>query len=317
MRSQLCLGLALLAGLCFDARAEQPDPQLPVLIKALESNDPGARYDALVAIADLGPKADAAIFSLLKVLHDSNDEHRLLAAIALGKIGKFSVQPLADLLNHKDDDIRYHAVWALGLIGPEAKETLKAVVVLTSDKNESVRRKAVYTLGRIDADAAIALPILRARLEDDNALVRRTAADSMARFGEKAVPELIAALKNDHKELKAEVLFALGVIGSNAAEAVPALKVVLFGKDPKESQAAAQTLGKIGKSALPALIDGVNHADANVRRDEVSLSSERGRLQHSRLVRPAFSPLRNSGYAGDFWTPATGRRRASDSFRDR
>jgi HEAT repeat protein len=82
--------------------------------------------------------------------------------------------------------------------------------------------------------------------EDQNPDMRYWAAESLGKFGpeaQPAVPDLIAALKDESKMVRMGVAYALGEIGS--ADAVPALQEA--GKDPEKEvrDAAAHSLKQI------------------------------------------------------------------------
>lgn len=97
-------------------------------------------------------------------------------------------------------------------------------------------------------------------LGDPVAGVRLRAATALQKAGAKALPALIAALKDDDPRFRAAVLDVLGRIGADAGEAVPAVVEQLKGADPAVRTAAAAALGKIGpaaKAGVPALVESL------------------------------------------------------------
>lgn len=94
----------------------------------------------------------------------------------------------------------------------------------------------------------------------------------VAKAEEKSVRELIAALESDRPAERLASIDQLGLMGSEAAAAVPALTNVL--KDPSAvvRAHAANSLGRMGsaaRSAVPALMSLVGDEDGAVRREAI------------------------------------------------
>jgi HEAT repeat protein len=272
MHRILLLGTALvLLGLCqsqprFAAAGDpkQPKADLQKVLANLKSKDDNVKLDAMMQIVDFGPKAEAAVPDLIAALQSSNEDFRLNSAIALGRIGKAAVPALAKLLPGKDADIRYYVLWALGWIGPDAKDTAPEVVKALADKNDGVRRKAAFALGRIAPGAKEALPALIGAFDDANEDVRAAASEAVGRFGADAVPALVGALKEKKVPRSVQAARALGEMGSDAKDAVPALKAMLYEEGDWQTE-AAEALAKVGKAAIPVLVEATKDAKASTR----------------------------------------------------
>src|SRR5262245_49226804 len=83
------------------------DSKLKEHLAALSHSDMNVRLKAVMALAELGPKAEPAVPGLIAAMQVNNEDLRLNAAIALGKIGKAAVTPLTKILQTKDADARY------------------------------------------------------------------------------------------------------------------------------------------------------------------------------------------------------------------
>ncbi len=83
--------------------------------------------------------------------------------------------------------------------------------------------------------------------------VRETAADALARIGEAAIPDLVAALGDRDEDVRAEAARALAKMGPAAKAAVPALIVALGDRHEAVRRNAARALGQIGPAAEPAI----------------------------------------------------------------
>jgi HEAT repeat protein len=108
---------------------------------------------------------------------------------------------------------------------------------------------------------------LVADLKSNDADVRRAAAKGIGEMGpdaKSATPALLDALKKD-KDLfvRRFAAQALGDVEADPKTAVPALAAVLKEGDKKELlEAAVTSLGKMGPTAVPPLIDAVKTKDA-------------------------------------------------------
>lgn len=244
-----------------------PEKIIASLLKNLEQKEePGLRLQATIDLAEFGPLASKAVPALMDALLTNDEDLRLNSAIALGRIGKPAVAALSEALASKDDDTRFYAVWALGWIGPEGKSAAPAVIRALRDKNEGVRRKAAYTLGRIGAEPAKAIAGLIESLGDANEDVRQAAAEGVSKYGELAVKPLIVVLESGKATERRSAAHALGQIGADAKEAVPALKKLLLSHEHKEGvDQIAEALAGIGKASIPALNEALKDDRSEVR----------------------------------------------------
>lgn len=248
---RLLLAVAAALWLTGNLQAQTAEIQdgLDRLLQTLKESkaESSTRLDAVVRLADYGPKAAAAVPHLIEALGTKDEDLRLNAAIALGKIGKAAVAPLAKLLEGDDADQRFYALWTLAWIGTDAKSTASKVLALLSDKNDEVRRKAAYALGRIGADADTSIPALIKVFGDEQESVREAAGKAVAQFGVKAVPALVAALKE--RSTREQAASSLGEVGAEARAAIPALQKALL---EAENDKAEPTKGETKPGLQPA-----------------------------------------------------------------
>src|SRR4029453_14232143 len=80
-----------------------------------------------------------------------------------------------------------------------------------------------------------------------------------------ALPNLCAALKDSDPRTGSGAAQALGNIGADAAEAVPALAEAMRGTNIVLCRLAAKALSQIGSPALSTLITHLQHSDPFVR----------------------------------------------------
>lgn len=96
-------------------------------------------------------------------------------------------------------------------------------------------------------------------LRDKDPEVRRAAAKGLADAGAEAKPAVSAlgdAVKKDKDMfVRRFAAQALGALGEDARDAIPALATALNDEKKEVAEASANALGKIGPSAVPALMD--------------------------------------------------------------
>ncbi|MEG4503476.1 HEAT repeat domain-containing protein [Microcoleus sp. F6_B4] len=107
-------------------------------------------------------------------------------------------------------------------------------------------------------------------LQDPNDDVRSSAAEALGNLGPEvkdAVPALTAALQDQSWRVRYNAAEALGKIGQEAKTAIPALVALLKDSDEKVHRITAEALGEIGAEAISALIQAFE--ERALRRDVV------------------------------------------------
>jgi HEAT repeat protein len=134
------------------------------------------------------------------------------------------------------DEIRNSALYAIREIGPSASDILPLMQTELNQSNTYQHLAAICMLTCVSNEFELAVPYLARSLHDPDSRVQNLAFEGLADFGPKAslaVPDLMTvfseALPGDHSCREAE--WVLGMVGSNAAPAIPLLKEA-FEKDP-------------------------------------------------------------------------------------
>ena len=166
-------------------------PALDEMVTGLADADPIYRADSAMAIAAVGPEAEAAVPALEKLLGDESalGQVRYAAVYALGRIGPAAVaaEPLLRKLAESDDELMATvAVWAALKIKPDDATLFGAAIpklrrALKNEK-ELVRLEAAVALGEIGPPAATAIPMLEMLAEEDPSRTVRQAAAGAARM---------------------------------------------------------------------------------------------------------------------------------------
>lgn len=163
--------------ICYKIRAMGRE-SLPVLVRALEDEDPGIR--ALAA-------------SLLRF---SNNVH-VISYLEAG-------------LSDEEPAVIRTALFSLGQLG--AVETVPTIIIVLSEGDKFTRCQAALVLGILKDENAL-VPLV-ARLENDPyPIARKVAADSLGEIGgEQAVPSLIDSLEDKNARVRLASLRALNRI---------------------------------------------------------------------------------------------------------
>ena len=179
-----------------------------------------------------------AVDDLVRLLRDVKPDVRWSAARSLGRLGHpGAVAPLLASLEGDrpiPPDVIVEAIAEI--------RTCPVAVLRQGLRSRSVpiRAVSVELLGRFQALGASS-DVIRLLSDDPSIEVRTRAAQSLGRMGSpRAVPALLACLRDGPPAMHPQVVWALGEIGSPAA--VPALRSALTGTSAQVRTAAALAL---------------------------------------------------------------------------
>jgi HEAT repeat protein len=197
--------------------------------------------------------ATPPLSDLLRDITTGSETEKVKAINQLEELGKADKEIVAALSSELQNDsamVRAHAVHALGAL--KATGSVGLVIPLAFDKNAEVRRAAIYALEEIKPGPQVILPLIDQVLKETDPMVRMQALTLVAEIGKPAVPSLIKLLGNE--ESAPWGCIALGAIGADAADAIPALtKLLDAAHQPKLRLEAAMALSSIGPAAVTAL----------------------------------------------------------------
>ncbi|MGZ3584285.1 MAG: HEAT repeat domain-containing protein, partial [Ktedonobacterales bacterium] len=227
------------------------------------SDDKDVRLVAVEALGDISARREpleeslwaALRQGLRSVLGDTDADVRLEAALRLGNLGDASgLAILLEMLASADAIGARRAMYALENIGAEAVEPLLAVLADTS-RTQQARVRAVEALTRIGDTRAI--PGLLAALKDDDRQVRMAAEKALGELkAQDAIEPLREVLKEGGAEVGAEeqlnVLIALAQLGDTSV--IPALLQEIASMD--ERGARRTDLGQLRQGMRAALALG-------------------------------------------------------------
>jgi HEAT repeat protein len=164
-----------------------------------------------------------------------------------------SIELLIDALDDPDADRRWHTIDALGASGDQ-RAVAPLIAALRKDMTErrGFAMAIIPALGRLKDESAVPLLLEALNNRADDWLAREAAAQALGEIGSaEAAPALIrAAWMADTRNA---AIIALAKIGDPGSVDV-LLSAFSEPEDPKVREAAAEGLVRIGKPAVPTLI---------------------------------------------------------------
>lgn len=270
------------------ALGELRDSQaVPPLVVCLADPMAQMRKEAAWALGQL--RDSQAVPPLVAALEDKDGEVHNAAARALGHIGDCqAVEPLIAALHHWQEDVREAAFWALAQIGTQVQsphQRAQLVAHLTNlllDEHPPIRQMAATTLEQLGWQPGTDTAGASYWMVKGN--LGRCAA-----LGASAVPPLMLALHDPHKELRQAAFLSLVDLGFPAVES---LVEVLGSPDVEMRQVAFWALLKIGRPAVTALILVVKH-EAEIEAVLIPETASRllGHLGDERAIQPLVNAL--------------------------
>jgi HEAT repeat protein len=229
-----------------------PDVVAPLFAEAFAKASDEARADMINAAASLGAQA---VPRLVLGLDHPNVRQQIIEI--LGEIGPGAADAVPELLKYADDDdpaVRADVFITLGRIGPAAKAATEAATKALQDSEEEVQSSAVFALGSIGPDAADSVDEIVKLLESGNDRFTTVCAWALIRIQpenhdncQRAIPLLIEALEHERAFVRVEAASTLGMIGSEANEAIAALEKLADDPDPDVRAAAAEAITQISQ----------------------------------------------------------------------
>jgi len=223
--------------------------------------EPNALLSSSAATA-LGAMGAGGVAVLLPALDDANYQVRANACRALAQTGSNAapaVGRLCQVITNETGPIVSSAAHVLAKIGPAA---VPALIPILAHTNWASRRWAAYALAANDESAAQALPALLAAVRDEHPQVRWMAVDALGQIrtgmpkADEASAALLAAAADPSEPVRIAALNALAPRRRVIRENFGVFTNLLADPAPGARAAAAHALsqsGREGQAALPLL----------------------------------------------------------------
>ncbi len=209
------------------------------------------------ALGNIGPGAQPAIPDLVHFLEDRlKDNYRHQAAVALGKIAPANdpkvTKVLLVALMDKSSDVKAYAARGLALMHAQDPRVVPALQSLASDADAKLRRAASESLKQLALEAEV-----KSVDEERNVdLTALSSKDALVRFS--ALRKLKALLQTRPNEAPAYVAV------DEDPDLILRLTKILSDSDPSNRALAAESLGLMGtkaQAAIPALLVQLSSSD--------------------------------------------------------
>lgn len=242
--------------------APRDDQLLGDFLGLLDDADPRVQRRAIETIGSLGPPGRKAMKPIIAKLSSPQPEVRLAAAEWIeghGLGGIEAIPSLGVLLADPTPKIRMTAARTLGKFGKLAQSEFSRLSPLVADPSVEVREVVTAALGNLELGPEALRPHFSEALRDDKPEVRRAAIRAIQRLGPggalfvpdlillatskegfktverslrlyerdgpdgRSIPELIKLLDHEQGEVRLLAIKFLGLAGSRASDAIPAL----------------------------------------------------------------------------------------------
>ena len=218
-----------------EALVKTGKPAVEPLIKELKNKSSTVRKNAVTALGEIGDPS--AIKPVIPLLIDDSSEVRIKAREVIRKFDKNSVTSLISSLENEKPSIREISAEILGEI--KDRRGVEPLILKLKDKEQSVREKsfkAIINTGESSVE------ILVKHLHDKDRDIRKNVIIALGETGSKsAVKPLILMVKDKDSEIRRYTAEALGKTGAISA-AEPLLNLFLYDKDEKVKESAINAL---------------------------------------------------------------------------
>lgn len=238
-------------------------PAMVPLAEALKDEVPGVRLAAAETLGKFGARArTTAATALVEALQDPDPRVRLRVAQALWAVdrrGDLVVPVLQGLLQTDDEEIRTTVLNHLGSMGAEDRGAVRALGAALADP--AVARRAATMLEKLGPAATDAVPALTTALKSPDRETRSLVVQTLRKMGgaEGVVAALLTGACDADDQVAGTAFTALREAKTTKSD-VPALAAGLKAESPRVRIFAAQALGKLGPDArdvVPALAEVV------------------------------------------------------------
>jgi HEAT repeat protein len=231
---------------------------LTVLLSLMDDPNPRVRFHVAALLGYSGLSADDCGPPLLRLLDDGDAAVRVAALAALGNNAPRNIPPAAvpSLVKHLEDvdpHCRIRAAELLWHMGERnGSEMVRLLRPALQDPDANVRGMAVLILGRVGRDTIDAFADVAAlATADADTRVRSIAAETLEKFGPPAIPVLMKMLHDPQSRCRQAAADALGTMGRDAMDCVPALEVLQNDANLGVRDAAAKALEHIDPERFP------------------------------------------------------------------
>lgn len=227
--------------------------ELERLVEHIETGTEDEAKAAADEIVERKNRAWKVISFLTDIVADPDSPNRLIAAETLHRLEASSEEVIAVLTvaaGDADRQLRHVALHALSDLGPAAESATDTVMGQLSAPDAETRRLAARALGNIDFINIRAEDALVTALEDTEPAVRSAALAALVKVGAElpgnALEMLTSFMKSGDTGVRTDAIKALGMLGSEAEQALPVIEAAMTDGAREVRYNAAWALGRMG-----------------------------------------------------------------------
>ncbi|BBM84451.1 HEAT repeat-containing PBS lyase [Candidatus Uabimicrobium amorphum] len=158
------------------------------------------------------------------------------------------------------------------------------LILLLKDERPNEINSVIEALGGIGKIGEKAVPALILALKNQDKSVKSSAVKVLGNIGEKAVPALILVLNSQDQRARLFAIEALGKIGEKAEKAVSDLILLLKDEDESVRRSVIEALGEKAEKAVPDLILLLKDKDSYLRSSVIKALGEKARKALPALI---------------------------------
>jgi HEAT repeat protein len=222
---------------------------IPILANHVLDENGAMGKEAAISLRALGVKDSTGRPAVDEALENEDLRLRYWFAHRMNA-AENPAQGLVGIMKSPNDALRARAINLLARLGPDAKDAVAALRDMQKDESDPDLRlaasRALQAINREDNKT----PLLR-ELGDPDPIVRGRASLGLGRMGKAVVPDLVRILNDREakRDTRVSALSALGRIGADAKDAVPALLDALKDDDALVRTMTGAALLKIDAAA--------------------------------------------------------------------
>jgi HEAT repeat protein len=239
------------------------------LLKGLDNKDVKVRINSASLMMTMGIDQNTALPVLEEALKEKDTGLRMQAAHALAITNRGSekvVPVLVEGIKHSSMGVRQQALQGLQNMGPRAGVAAPALLeMMQNDPEPGLRQQAIYALQNVRGDPEAIVPVLAKLIKDGDQNVRTVALQVIPQYGAKALPHILAALKDKEPNTRQQAIYSLQNLQGDLKGVVDQIKPLLKDDNNQVRQGVVQILGRLGEAGLPLVEEALQDKDANVK----------------------------------------------------
>ncbi|MBI4056142.1 MAG: HEAT repeat domain-containing protein [Elusimicrobia bacterium] len=263
----------------FEALRKFVPESIPYLIDLMKDENPEVRFRTARTLKYIQhPEVKKAIPALKQAMRqDNSPKVRTESALAWAaidpedqKVTTALIQALIYLSHAEDSEDKSSYIEVIRVLSKLSPRSLPALVASLQSPENSIRKGVALALSLMNALDPQTIPHLRKTLKDPIPEIRVFSAIALIKMNpsdQEAASIINEALKSENLEpaARSQAIHELTAKGTNTKDLIAILIDGFSSEDERTARTNAMALGKIGKEAIPALLQALERPDKNVQ----------------------------------------------------